>query len=318
MKAFQTLALLLGVALSGGALAECLSDARVAALDAAMQARTPAETPEGLSDADAACTRKKLNELLAKRYGKMAGYKAGLTNPAVQKRFNTDQPVWGVLYEDMLLQSGATLNATFGARPLYEADMLVRVKSEAINQAKTPEDVIAAIDQVIPFIELPDLVVQAPPKLNGAGITAINVGARFGVTGVPIAVPGDEAGRKAMLDGLRDMKVALTDGKDNSELAPPGKGSDVLGHPLNAVVWLAEALAREGLAMQPGQLISLGSFSPLLPPKAGLTVLATYHGLAGAQPVTVSFYTADKLTSCAVGPQTEEARQVACYRPFIR
>ena len=68
-----------------------------------------------------------------------------------------------------------------------------------------------------------------------------------------------------------------------------GKGSDILEHPLNAVVWLAQALAQEGLAMQPGDLISLGSFSPLLPPKAGLSVTATFEGLPGAEPVRVSF-----------------------------
>ena len=44
-----------------------------------------------------------------------------------------------------------------------------------------------------------------------------------------------------------------------------------------------------GLAMQPGDLISLGSFSPLLPPKAGLSVMATYDGLPGAAPVRVTF-----------------------------
>jgi 2-keto-4-pentenoate hydratase len=95
--------------------------------------------------------------------------KAGLTNPAVQKRFNTDRPVWGKLYEGMVLANGAAVPATFGARPLYEADMLVRVKSASINHARTPMEVLESIDQVIPFIELPDLMVQAPPKLNGAG-----------------------------------------------------------------------------------------------------------------------------------------------------
>ena len=55
------------------------------------------------------------------------GYKAGLTNPAVQKRFNASAPVWGVLYAPMLLQDGATVDAAFGARPLFEADLLVRV-----------------------------------------------------------------------------------------------------------------------------------------------------------------------------------------------
>ena len=250
-------------------------------------AKTPAANPENLTDADGACTRGKVNALLAQRMGKVIGYKAGLTNPAVQKRFNTDKPVWGKLYEGMVLPSGATVDAAFGARPLYEADMLVRVKSAAINQAKTPMDVLDAVDQIIPFIELPDLMVQAPPKLNGAGVTAINVGARLGVSGVPIAVPAYRGERFAMLKALADMNVSLTDGA-GARLGG-GKGSDILDHPLNAVVWLAGALAQEGLAMQPGDLISLGSFSALLPPKAGLSVTATYDGLPGATPVRLSF-----------------------------
>ena len=165
--------------------------------------------------------------------------------------------------------------------------MLVRVKSAAINQARTPMEVLEAIDQVIPFIELPDLVVQAPPKLNGAAISAINVGARLGVAGAPLAVPVLRAERYALLDALRDMQVRLQDG--SGAVLGAGKGSDILEHPLNAVVWLAGALAQEGLAMQPGDLISLGSFSPLLPPKPGLAVTTTYHGLPGAAPVRVQF-----------------------------
>jgi 2-keto-4-pentenoate hydratase len=267
--------------------ADCLSDAQAAAMVEAFVAKTPAANPEVLNEADASCSRAKLNALLAKRYGAVIGYKAGLTNPAVQKRFNHDRPVWGVLYEGMLLATGASVEAGFGARPLYEADLLVRVKSAAINQAKTPQDVLAAIDQVIPFIELPDLLVQAPPKLNGHGVGAINVGARLGVMGTPIAIPPYRAERFALLDALRDMTVVLSDG-NGAELGR-GKGSDILGHPLNAVVWLAEVLNKEGLAMKPGDLISLGSFSPLLPPKAGAAATVTYLGLPGAAPVSVSF-----------------------------
>lgn len=278
-----------GTLLATGAQAECLSDAQVGEMAAAMAARTPAANPpEEFSEADASCTRAKLNKLLAARHGAVIGYKAGLTNPAVQKRFNYDKPVWGVLYQGMVLDSGATVDAAFGARPLFEADLLVRVKSEAINRAKTPAEVIAAIDQIIPFIELPDLTVQAPPKLNGPAIAAINVGARLGVKGLPILVPQTDFAQAFLLEALRDMTVRLDDGKSGAEIAR-GKGSDILGHPLNAVVWLAEALGKEGLAMKPGDLISLGSFSPLSPPKPGLSVVVTYDGLPGAQPVTVNF-----------------------------
>lgn len=286
-KLYRLIPLALSVAFATNVQAACLSDAQAADMVASYLAKTPAANPENLSDADGACTRAKVNTLLAQRLGKVVGYKAGLTNPAVQKRFNTDKPVWGKLYEGMVLQSGATVEAAFGARPLYEADMLVRVKSATINQARTPMEVLEAIDQVIPFIELPDLLVQAPPKLNGAGVSAINVGARLGVAGAPLPVPVLRAERYALLDALRDMRVTLQDASGAS--LGGGKGSDILEHPLNAVVWLAGALAQEGLAMQPGDLISLGSFSPLLPPKAGLSVTATYDGLPGAAPVRVTF-----------------------------
>ena len=193
--------------------AECLNDAQVAELAANYVAKTPAPNFPALSDADGACTRAKLNAQLAPRLGKVIGYKAGLTNPAVQKRFNTDKPVWGKLYEGMVLASGATVDPAFGARPLYEADMLVRVKSAAINHASTPLEVLQHIDQVIPFIELPDLMVQAPPQLNGAGVAAINVGARLGVAGKPIAVPTTRGEQYALLDALERMSVTLTDGQ---------------------------------------------------------------------------------------------------------
>ncbi|NMM79625.1 fumarylacetoacetate hydrolase [Acidovorax sp. SRB_14] len=284
----QTLALLaFSVACATAAQAQCLTDAQAAEMAAHYLARTPAANPENLSAADGACTRAKFNALLAPRLGKVVGYKAGLTNPAVQKRFNTDKPVWGKLYEGMVLPSGASVPAAFGARPLFEADMLVRVKSAAINQARTPMDVLAAIDQVIPFIELPDLMVQAPSKLNGPGVAAINVGARLGVAGSPLPVPAYRAERHALLDALRDMRVVVSEGS-GAQLAQ-GQGSDILEHPLNAVVWLAAALAQEGLAMQPGDLISLGSFSPLMPPKAGQSITVRYEGLAGAAPVAVRF-----------------------------
>jgi 2-keto-4-pentenoate hydratase len=187
--------------------------------------------------------------------------------------------VWGKLYEGMVLANGATVDAAFGARPLFEADMLVRVKSAAINQAKTPMEVLEPIDQVIPFIELPDLMVQAPPKLNGAGVSAINVGARLGVAGAPLAVPAYRAERYALLQALADMQCQ----PDRWRGCPAGwrQGQRHPGAPAQRRGVAGQALAQEGLAMQPGDLISLGSFSPLLPPKAGLSVTATFDGLPG-------------------------------------
>ena len=266
----------------------CLDNVSVDRLLADYNARRPAaDLPATLTLADAHCSRAKLQQRLAGQAGRLVGYKAGLTNPAVQKRFNTDQPVWGALYSAMILNSGVTLDAGFGSRPLYEADLLVRVKDKAINDAATPAQVLAQVDQVIPFIELPDLMVETPAKINGAVLSALNVGTRLGVQGAPLLVPADAAGQARLLDQLRDMNVRLVDGQGAA--LGGGKGSDVLGHPLNAVVWLAQALKAQGLALRPGQVVSLGSFSALLPPKAGLKVTVHYDGVPGLQPATVSF-----------------------------
>lgn len=270
-------------AASGAVRAACLTDLEAAAVVANYLAKSPAANPEGLSTADGECSRAKINTFLQQQTGdKAIGYKAGLTNPAVQKRFNATAPVYGVIYEKMMLRDGATVDAAFGARPLFEADMLVRVRDAGINQAKTPADVVKHIDQVIPALELPDLVVAAPPKLNGAAIAAINVGGRYFVTGTPIAVtPDSQIG-----EALRTMTVVLS-GPDGE--LDRGKGSDVLEHPLNAVVWLAQDLQRQGLALKKGDLVSVGSFSKLLPPKAGQTVQAQYQGLPGDPKVRASF-----------------------------
>jgi 2-keto-4-pentenoate hydratase len=274
--------LVLAVAASA-AQAECLSNAQAAALAANYLNKKPAANPEGLSDADGACSRAKFNKFLVQQTGaKVVGYKAGLTNPAVQKRFNASAPVWGVLYEPMLLKDGAVVDAAFGARPLFEADLLVRVSDARINQAKTPEQVLQYIDQVIPAIELPDLVVEAPAKLNGAAIAAINVSARWFVMGTPIPVKRTAE----FTDALASMKVLVMGGGQDLD---SGFGRDVLEHPLNAVAWLAQDLQKHGLSLKKGDLVSVGSFSKLMPPKAGQKVEVQYQGLPDNPSVTLSF-----------------------------
>ena len=271
------------LAVAGPAHAECLSDLQAAAIVANYLAKTPAANPEGLSTADGECSRDKFNKYLVQQTGgKVVGYKVGLTNPAVQKRFNAPAPVYGVLYAPMLLQNGATVEAKFGARPLFEADLLLRVRDSLVNKAKTPDEVIRHIDQVIPAIELADLVVAAPPKLNGAAIAAFNVGARYFVMGTPIPV----VPTTPVAEALRTMTVVIKGPEGDMD---KGMGSDVLEHPLNAVIWLAQDLARQGKSLQKGDYVSVGSFSKLLPPKPGMKVEAQYMGLPGDPVVGVTF-----------------------------
>lgn len=262
--------------------AACFTDAEAAALLAQYMDKQPVRNPEGLSQADGECTRAKLNRQLELSLGRPVGYKVASPATAVQTRFNAESPVWGMLYAPMLLPDGAVIDAAFGARPVLGAALMVRVSDARINQARTPLEVLNGIDQVIPFIELSDLVVDAPIRLDGAAMTAINAAARLGVTGRPVTVQRTAE----FANKLRDMRV-LTLG-DGAEL-DRGRGSDILGHPLNALVWLVRDLAREGRALKKGDLVSLGSFSSLLPTKPGQAVAIRYEGLPGTPVVRVGF-----------------------------
>ncbi len=234
-----------------------------------------------MSMEEAARIRDGLVAELSASQGKAVGYKAGLTNPAVQKRFGTTSPVRGVLLEKMLLEDGAEVPVKFGAIPFFEADIVVVVKDEGINQAKTPADVMKHVASIRPFIELPDLVTAKEQPLTAAVITSFNVGARLGVLGKSIA-PAPE-----MADALGKMTVVMRD-QDGKELARV-PGAAILGHPLNAVVWLADDVAKSGGRLRAGDILSLGSFTPPNFQKAGMTVTVTYEGLPGNPSVSVRF-----------------------------
>ena len=285
---FSRLAVL-ALALAGASAAQavCLDDAQIAQWAQAYKDKTPAPNAGAQTADEGKCTRNKLMAAFEQAGRQPVGYKAGLTSAAVQKRFNTDKPVWGRLYKGALLANRTAVPAAFGARPLYEADMLVRVSSSAINRATTPLQVLNNVDRIVPYIELPDLMVEDLKLLDGAGVEAINVGSRLGVMGEAIAIPQFRNERYALIDALQSMQITLKD--QTGAVVGSGRGGDLMGQPLNAVVWLVQALQQENQRLKVGDWVSLGSFSALLPPKAGQHITVEYKGLPGAQPVEVTF-----------------------------
>jgi 2-keto-4-pentenoate hydratase len=232
--------------------------------------------------ADAACGRDKFTAFLTQNYGKAIGYKAALTNPAIQKRFNYPNPVRGTLFGKML-QDGAEVPAMFASWPLVEADMVMEVAGDGINQAKTPLEALRHISRIYPFFELADMIVEDPGKLTAPNFVYLNAGARFGVLGTPIEVKATPE----LVEALLNMTVRLTD-QDGKELEV-NKGTAILGQPLNAVLWLAKDLKTSGIALKKGDLLSLGTFSRPLRPKPGTGLKATYEGLPGTPTVSVRF-----------------------------
>jgi len=221
---------------------------------------------------------------LTPRLGRPIGYKVGLTSKAVQDSVGASTPVSGVLLRKMMLQNHAKVSAKFGARPIWEPDLIVVVKDAAISDAKTPLEVAAHLSEVVAFIELPDRIVAETEKVDGNLITAVNASARLGVLGQRAKIQATPE----FIAALENMTVTATD-QTGAELAR-AKGNALLGHPLNPVLWLIKDLAATGAKLKAGDLISLGSFARPEPPKPGQTITVNYAGLPeGPVKVSVSF-----------------------------
>ena len=269
--------------LSTAALATCPADTAVEALSQSLLANTPAPPLTGMTSLeDGQCAQDKLVAIMVRHWGRPVGYKVGLTNPAGQTRFGVPHPITGTMFESTVrLRSGAEVPARFGALPNVEADLLVRISSEGINQARTHLEVLQHLDLIIPFIEMPDLVLAR--GMDGPNLLAINVGARLGVLGeaIPVQATEEFAAR------LGTMVVTIDNGERELARAP---GTILLGHPLNVLPWLAQDLASRGQRLRVGELISLGGFSPALATEAGRNYTVRYEGLLAA-PVTVNVLT---------------------------
>jgi len=280
----SALAVFLTTVLAAEACAACPDDVQVAAFVADYRdLHAGRGFGPDLSMQDAECAQAKVVRRLEESLGPVVGYKAGLTNPAVQARFGVDHPLRGTLLRDMLVESGAQLPAKFGARPLWEADFLVEVKDpEGLLRARTLRGAAEALSYAVPFMELPDLMIEPEAKLNGPVLVSINMGARMGAMGERIPMQTDDA----FIDSLGSMTVVLLE--DGRELAR-GPGSAIMGHPLNSAMWIAQDLARSGIRLKAGDLLSLGTFLPFQPPKPGTTATVRYLGLPGDPSVSVTF-----------------------------
>jgi 2-keto-4-pentenoate hydratase len=268
------------------AFAEMPSEENIKAVAESWLTKKPAQgSGVTMSTSEAAVVQIRYTALIAKDLGDVVGFKAGLTNPAVQKRFNYDRPIRGTLFAKMILTGPARVPAVFGSRPVYEADMVAVVGDAArAMTAKSPLEVLQALKEIRPFIELPDLVFDPQVKLDGPSLLAVNAVARLGVLGDPFSLPATAES----VEKLAALKIEVID--QTGAVVGGGKGADVLNNPLNAVLWIAESLKAEGKTLKNGDLLSLGSFSALLPPKAGSTITVRYTGLAPVPAeVTVMF-----------------------------
>lgn len=264
--------------------AACPSDADVDAYLADFASRKLSKGfGNDITLADAECAKRKLAAKLPAVLGSRIGYKAAFVNPALQQRFGVDGPKWGYMYDRNMVDIVAVLPHDFGARPQFEADLIVEVKDAGLVSAKTPLEALSHLESVIPFIELPDLMLDG--QFSGSNFIAANVGFRGGVTGMELPVQRTQA----FADAMANMMVVMTDEADGGKELGRGQGSVLMGHPLNAAIWLAKELKKDGITLKKGDLLSLGGFFPPQATKPGMKIRMQYIGLPGDPALSVEF-----------------------------
>ena len=267
--------------LCGGCLAaETPDKSMLQGIAEAYLAKRPATAPPaGLSYENALATQGEYVQILGPSLGKRVGYKVGLVTAGGQERNKISHPIRGVLFEKMLLRNNSTVPVAYGTRPIVEPDLMVRVRDDGINNASTIEEAAEHLSEIICFIELADGTFRTNAPVDAGVLVASNVGARAGIMGEARKV---EVTRE-FLSGFKGMSLVLADksGKEVSRVTADG----VMGHPINAVLWLVKDLKRTGEKLKAGDVVSLGSPSPQVSPQAGDEFVLRYEGLPGG-PIT--------------------------------
>lgn len=184
---------------------------------------------------------------------KIIGWKIGLTSKAMQDALGIDTPDSGVLYDDMLFQTGDTVPAGRFIQPRIEAEIAFVMKAPLGGEV-TREDVLAATDHVCPSIEILDTRIQrTDPATGRARIITDTVSDNAANAGIVL-------GRERHDPATTDLRRAGAIVKKNDEVVATGLGAAVLDDPVAGLVWLARRMGQYGQRIEAGQVVLSGSF----------------------------------------------------------
>lgn len=238
-------------------------DAIATRLAAAHRDGEPADVAGPGSIAAGYAVQASLVDRLADRAGEPVGYKLGFTNEAVRRELGVAEPVFGRLLADTVRspEPAGEASRSNDHRPTVEASLPAeafvdpRVEPEIVVRVDRPLDeptreaAAAAVGGIAPAIELVDSR-TGRWELSAEVAVADNALAAGLVVG--------PARPLAAIEPLADLSVEIRAGRDR--VTRTGEGSAVMGDPLQAVAWLAEAV--DGLPAD--TLVSTGSLTETL------------------------------------------------------
>ncbi|MDA0230964.1 MAG: fumarylacetoacetate hydrolase family protein [Proteobacteria bacterium] len=204
----------------------------------------------------------------------VAGYKIGATNKVAQRLFDVDAPFFGRIFAPSVLVSPAEIAAGSVRLHIIEAEFDFTLKKDlpARDGAYSRDEVMAAVDNLHPAIEIPDSRYENWREAGMPQLVADNAIAALLILGPPAADWRE-------LDLSRHAVTV----KVNGEAVDVGSGANVLGDPRNVLLWLANELSARGLGLKAGQVVTTGSAANVITVKPGDTVVADFGDLGVAQ-----------------------------------
>jgi len=198
----------------------------------------------------------------------VAGWKIAAMKADLQKALRTDSPIYGRVYAPLIKKSPVTVEHARQCSPIPEveyqallgADLPPRDKPYGISEVK---EAVASLHPGVELAECRFVHDAAFPPLPA--ILADGAGSGTIAYGPPI-----ENWRDRDISG---QEVVLT---CNGTLRRKGTAAIALDHPIVPVTWLANELSRAGIGLKAGQMISTGTVTGMLRPKAGETFVADF------------------------------------------
>lgn len=190
--------------------------------------------------------------LRARRLGAVAGYKIALSSAEMRRFVGVDMPMAGMILESTVHRSPARVRAGDYLNPIVEFEIGVEIGEDlpAADAPYTRERVARAVAAVMPAIEIADdrKADYAQLKRHPLDLIADNTWNEGVVLGRP-------------RHDWRSMDLAAARGRAtiNAAAAGEGAGAAAMGHPLEALAWIANHLAAIGRGLLRQDIVITGS-----------------------------------------------------------
>jgi 2-oxo-hept-3-ene-1,7-dioate hydratase len=185
---------------------------------------------------------------------RIIGWKIGLTSKAMQDALKINIPDSGVLFDDMLFESGAAIPKDRFIQPRVEAEIAFVLRLDLRGPGISSTDVIAATECIVPSLEILDTrILRVDPATKATRTIVDTIADNAANAGV---VLGTQRHKPTDFD-LRWVGVVV---KRNAEVEETGLGAGVLDDPASAIAWLANRLCQYGEQLRAGDIVLSGSF----------------------------------------------------------